>query len=110
MDEKEIKPLEDIVQPVEQKVSYQSVDKLQKLLATTVFNHTKDPKKAAGRALGTLVEVITSYLLKTWGLNNQISIEQRLEEYGNSFISHNSRILASSDYSEFYSEFSKNRK
>ncbi|MDR2835133.1 MAG: hypothetical protein LBV69_02880 [Bacteroidales bacterium] len=70
-------------------MSYQSVDKLQKLLADKVFKHTKDPKKAAGRALGTLVEIITYYLLKTWGLNNQISIERGLEEYGNPDITHN---------------------
>jgi hypothetical protein len=68
---------------------YQSVDKLQRLLADEVFKHTKDPKKAAGRALGTLVEIITYYLLKTWGLNNQISIERGLEEYGNPEITHN---------------------
>ena len=70
-------------------MAFESVDKLQKVLATDVFNHTKDPKKAAGRALGTLVEIITYYLLKTWGLNNQISIERGLEEYGNPNISHN---------------------
>jgi hypothetical protein len=70
-------------------MAYESVDKLQKVLAEKVFNHTKDPKKAAGRALGTLVEIITYYLLKTWRLNNQISIERGLEEYGNPKISHN---------------------
>ena len=70
-------------------MAYESVDKLQKVLADDVFKHTKDPKKAAGRALGTLVEIITYYLLKTWGLNNQISIERRLEEYGNPDITHN---------------------
>jgi hypothetical protein len=70
-------------------MAYESVDKLQKVLADEVFNHTKDPKKAAGRALGTLVEIITYYLLKTWGLNNQISIERGLEEYGNPEITHN---------------------
>ncbi len=70
-------------------MSYQSVDILQKVLAEEVFNHTKDPKKASGRALGTLVEIITYYLLKTWGLNNQISIERGLSEYGNSDITHN---------------------
>jgi hypothetical protein len=85
----DIKPLEEIVQPAEPQKTYESVDKLQRLLAEEVFAHTKDPKKAAGRALGTLIEVVTYYLLKTWGLNNQISIEQRLEEYGNPFISHN---------------------
>lgn len=70
-------------------MAYESVDKLQKVLAEQVFNHTKDPKKASGRALGTLVEIITYYLLKTWGLNNQISIERGLAEYGNPNITHN---------------------
>ncbi|MFN0048017.1 MAG: hypothetical protein ACKVOU_02710 [Cytophagales bacterium] len=70
-------------------MAYESVDKLQKLLAEEVFKHTKEPKKAAGRALGTLVEIVTYYLLKTWGLNNQISIERGLAEYGNPNITHN---------------------
>jgi hypothetical protein len=70
-------------------MAYESVDKLQRVLAENVFSHTKDPKKASGRALGTLVEIITYYLLKTWGLNNQISIERGLEEYGNPDITHN---------------------
>lgn len=66
-----------------------SVNKLQQVLEKDVFHYAKDKRKAAGRALGTLVEVITYYLLKTWGLNNNISIERRLEEYGNPEISHN---------------------
>jgi len=70
-------------------MAYESVDKLQKILADEVFNHTKDPKKASGRALGTLVEIITYYLLKTWKLNNSISIERGLAEYGNPDITHN---------------------
>lgn len=70
-------------------MAYESVDKLQKVLAEEVFNYTKDPKKASGRALGTLVEIITYYLLKIWGLNNQISIERGLAEYGNPDITHN---------------------
>lgn len=70
-------------------MAYESVDKLQKVLAEDVFKHTKDPKKASGRALGTLVEIITYYLLKTCGLNNQISIERGLAEYGNPYITHN---------------------
>ncbi|MCL1850263.1 MAG: hypothetical protein FWF70_02490 [Bacteroidetes bacterium] len=70
-------------------MAYESVDKLQKVLADEVFNHTKDPKKASGRALGTLVEIITYYLLKTWRLNNSISIERGLAEYGNPNITHN---------------------
>lgn len=70
-------------------MSYKSVDKLQKVLAESIFEHTKDPKKAAGRALGTIVEIITYYLLKSWGLNHQIAIERKLEEYGNPLITHN---------------------
>jgi hypothetical protein len=70
-------------------MSFESIDKLQKVLSAEVFQHTKDPKKASGRALGTLVEIITFYLLKTWGLNNSISIEKGIYEYGNQKISHN---------------------
>ncbi len=44
-------------------MAYESIDQLQKMLANEVFSHTKDAKKAAGRALGTLVEVITYYLV-----------------------------------------------
>lgn len=68
---------------------YQSVDKLQKALAENVFHYAKDSKKAAGRALGTLVEIITFYLLKTWKLNDCTAIERGLQEYGNPDISHN---------------------
>ena len=70
-------------------MTYESVDKLQKVLADEVFAHTNDPKKASGRALGTFVEIITFYLLKTWELNNHISIERGLAEYGNPDITHN---------------------
>ena len=52
-------------------MAYESVDKLQKTLAETVFMYADDRKKAAGRALGTLVEIITFYLLKTWGLGRE---------------------------------------
>ncbi len=70
-------------------MAYESVDKLQKVLAEKIFSHTKDPKKAAGRALGTFIEIITYYLLKTWGFNHQTSIERGLAEYGNPAITHN---------------------
>jgi len=70
-------------------MAYESVDKLQNALGEKVFHYTKDKKKAAGRALGTMVEIITYYLLKTWDFNNSISIESGLAEYGNEDISHN---------------------
>ncbi len=70
-------------------MAYQSVDKLQKLLATKVFGYTTDAKKAAGRALGTLVEIITFYVLKSWHFEHSISIERSLPEYGNPDITHN---------------------
>jgi hypothetical protein len=110
MESEEIAPLEEVVAAPEPAVAYQSVDKLQKLLAETVFSHTQDPKKAAGRALGTLVEVITYYLLKTWGMNNQISIEQRLEEYGNPFISHNVEYSLHPIIRSYVLEFEKTEK
>lgn len=70
-------------------MTFESVDILQKSLATTVFKHTKDAKKAAGRALGTLVEVITFYLFKAWGFEHSLGIEKRIPEYGNLDITHN---------------------
>ena len=70
-------------------MAYPSVDQLQKVLANGVFHYTKDPKKAAGRALGTLVEIITFYLLKSWGFEHSIAIERSLAEYGNPEITHN---------------------
>lgn len=70
-------------------MSYQSIDTLQKVLSETVFTHTKDAKKAAGRALGTLIEIITYYLLNEWKFSRSIAIERGIEEYGNSEITHN---------------------
>lgn len=69
--------------------SYLSIDSLQKVLSEQVFFHTKDAKKAAGRALGTMIEIISYYLLNEWGLNDSISIERGLPEYGNPSITHN---------------------
>jgi len=70
-------------------MSYQSVDKLQNALSENIFHYAKDKKKASGRALGTIVEIITYYLIKSWNLNSSTSIERGLEEYGNPEISHN---------------------
>lgn len=70
-------------------MSYQSVDALQRQLAEDVFHYTTDAKKAAGRALGTLVEIVTFYLLKSWELEQYIAIERHLPEYGNPDITHN---------------------
>lgn len=68
---------------------YESVDVLQRALTTDVFHYAKDAKKAAGRALGTVVELLTFYLLKGWGLNLHMGIERRLPEYANPEITHN---------------------
>lgn len=70
-------------------MAYKSIDELQKTLSETVFKHTQDAKKAAGRALGTLIEIITYYLLNEWNFSNNVSIERGLEEYGNAQITHN---------------------
>lgn len=70
-------------------MAYQSVDQLQRTLTTSVFHYAKDSKKAAGRALGTLVEIITYYLLRTWQLGPHVAIERGLAEYGNPAITHN---------------------
>jgi hypothetical protein len=70
-------------------MTYESVDQLQKVLVEKVFHYAKDSKKAAGRALGTLVEIITFYLLKSWGFEHSVAIERALAEYGNPDITHN---------------------
>ena len=70
-------------------MSYESVDKLQKLLATEVFSYTNDRKKAAGRALGTFLEIITYYLIKAWRLEHFAAIEKPLPEFANADITHN---------------------
>ncbi len=70
-------------------MSYASIDQLQKTLGTTVFQHTKDAKKAAGRALGTCGEIISYYMIRQWGMANDVLIERPLQEYGNSDITHN---------------------
>lgn len=70
-------------------MSYQSVDQLQKVLSDGVFSYAKDSKKAAGRALGTIVETLTFYLLESWGFRDALAIEGRIPEYGNPEITHN---------------------
>jgi len=70
-------------------MSYPSVDGLQKALTREVFHYAKDAKKAAGRALGTLVEIITFYALKSWGLERYVAIERSLPEFANDDITHN---------------------
>src|SRR5208283_4508775 len=70
-------------------MSYPSVDQLQKVLTEKVFHYAKDSKKAAGRALGTLVEIIAFYALKSWGFERNIAIERPLPEFANDDITHN---------------------
>ena len=66
-----------------------SVDALQTLLADTVFTYAKDRKKAAGRALGTFVELIAFYALRAWDFRNHVVIERPVPEFGNSSLVHN---------------------
>lgn len=70
-------------------MAYPSVDRLQNVLTKEVFHYAKDAKKAAGRALGTLVEIITFYSLKSWGLERHLAIERPLPEFANADITHN---------------------
>ena len=68
---------------------YPSIDALQRTLVDTVFHDRADAKKAAGRALGTLVEIITFYLLRGWEFRDGIAIERPLAEFANPAITHN---------------------
>lgn len=71
------------------RMAYDSVDKMQKALADGVFSYAKDRKKAAGRCLGTFVEIIAFHLLKSWGVAPSVGIERGLAEYQNPAITHN---------------------
>ena len=62
---------------------------MQTALAEGVFSYAKDRKKAAGRCLGTFVEIIAFYLLKSWGVAPSVGIERGLAEYQNPAITHN---------------------
>lgn len=70
-------------------MAYQSIDELQTLLSQEVFGDRQDSKKAAGRALGTFIEIIMFYLLRQWGENDSVAIERPLAEYGREEITHN---------------------
>jgi hypothetical protein len=70
-------------------LNYRSVDALQKTLAESVFSYAVDRKKAAGRALGTLVEIVTFYTLRAWNLRDHIIIERPVPEFANPDIVHN---------------------
>jgi len=70
-------------------MSYPSIDAIQKMLSESIFSHTTSSKKAAGRALGTIVEIISFYLIKAWGHEYKIAIEKPLPEYANREIMHN---------------------
>ena len=70
-------------------MSYPSIDILQKNLAKNIFSDRKDTKKASGRALGTLLELMSYYLFKQWGFSNSMTIELRIPEFGNQDITHN---------------------
>ena len=70
-------------------MTFESVDELQKTLAETVFQYATDQKKAAGRALGTLVEIVTFYTLHAWNLRDYVVIERSVPEFANPEIVHN---------------------
>lgn len=70
-------------------LEFRAVDTLQRILADRVFQYAADRKKAAGRALGTLVEIVTYYTLCTWGFRDHIVIERSVPEFANPEILHN---------------------
>jgi len=70
-------------------MAFESIDKIQNMLASDVFVYAKDKKKASGRALGTLVEIITYYALCAWNLRDTIAIERPVPEFAHPEIRHN---------------------
>ena len=88
-------------------MSYDSVDVLQRVLTKEVFHYANDAKKAAGRALGTLVEMISFYLIKSWGFEKNTAIERHLPEYANPDITHNVEFSLHPSYEIANLDFSK---
>ena len=80
---------------------HESVDHLQRLMTQEFFGYAQDSKKAAGRALGTIVEIITFYLLKSWGLTAFVGIERRIPEFGNAALTHNVEYSLHPVFGEF---------
>ena len=54
-----------------------------------MFGYVQDKKKASGRALGTLVEIVTFYTLCAWELRDHIVIERSVSEFVHPEITHN---------------------
>lgn len=77
-----------------------TVDKLQKQLVEEVFHYAKDGKKAAGRALGTIIEIITYYKICSWGFSRNILIEKPIPEFGRDDIRHNVEFSLHKVYKE----------
>lgn len=65
------------------------VDEVQKRLQEEIFKDRVDTKKAAGRALGTIQEIIVWFLLETHDLGVRTLLEYQLPEYGSNDILHN---------------------
>ncbi len=81
-------------EPQKTEPGQRTVDKLQGRLRNEVFHYAADTKKAAGRALGTIVEIITYYKLVDWGLTDNLLIERRIPEFANPTITHNVEFSA----------------
>jgi len=70
-------------------MTYASIDILQKALQKEYWGNSQDGKKAAGRALGTIIEIITFYIIESWKLSQHLAIEKGIAEFGNADITHN---------------------
>jgi len=66
-----------------------TVDDAQKYLKEAFFQHAKSQKKAAGRAIGTILEIIVYFILETYDLIKNMTVEYRLPEYGPNDVVHN---------------------
>ena len=70
-------------------MGFESIDALQRTLANQVFHYAANRKKAAGRALGSLVEIIAYHFLRAWNFSDHLLIESRVPEFANPGIVHN---------------------
>ena len=75
-------------------------------LSKRSFTTRRTRRKRPGGALGTLIELITFYTLKSWGLEHNTAIERPLPEFANPEIAHNveyslhaARLVESTEFS-----------
>lgn len=68
--------------------SFDAIDEAQMALSNEIFDSTRSPKKASGRAIGTLQEMLAYSILHYHNLDDRIYLEYPLPEQGLEEVTH----------------------